>query len=196
MVFLYMAPVWMLSARRGGGIEGQDCTVGTQSRIIERMPQIILTPAQRKAHRSDAHHLNPVVLVGGDGLTDAVKKEVDAALKAHGLIKVRVFSDDRAQREAFLATLADELDAAPIQHIGKLLVLWRPLPEKERTEERSEDRRAAAPRVVKLLTFSKSGSHRAQIKKVTILGNQRLTTGGLVKRAKNRPTSTKKRQQD
>ena len=57
-------------------------------------------------------------------------------------------------------------------------------------------RRAAAPRVVKLLTFSKSGSHRAQIKKVTILGNQRLTTGGLVKRAKNRPTSTKRRQQD
>lgn len=95
MVFLYMAPVWMLSARRGGGIEGQDCTVGTQSRIIERMPQIILTPAQRKAHRSDAHHLNPVVLVGGDGLTDAVKKEVDAALKAHGLIKVRVLGNER-----------------------------------------------------------------------------------------------------
>ncbi len=136
-------------------------------------------------------------MIGAEGLTPAVLKETDAALKAHGLIKVRVFSDDRAAREGLpRSSSPHELDAAPIQHIGKLLVLWRPLPEKERTEERSEDRRAAAPRVVKLLTFSKSGSHRAQIKKVTILGNQRLTTGGLVKRAKNRPTSTKKRQQD
>jgi RNA-binding protein YhbY len=135
-------------------------------------------------------------MIGSEGLTPAVLKETDAALKAHGLIKVRVFSDDRGAREGLLVQLAHELDAAPIQHIGKLLVLWRPLPEKERAEERSEDRRAAAPRVVKLLTFSKSGSHRAQIKKVTILGNQRLTTGGLVKRAKSRITSTKKRQQD
>ena len=160
------------------------------------MAAIQLTPAQRKEHRAAAHHLDPVVMIGSEGLTPAALKETDPALKAHGLIKVRVFSDDRGAREGLLVQLAHELGAAPIQHIGKLLVLWRPLPEKERTEERSEDRRAAAPRVVKLLTFSKSGSHRAQIKKVTILGNQRLTTGGLVKRAKNRPTSTKKRQQD
>ncbi|MDO9291652.1 MAG: YhbY family RNA-binding protein, partial [Hydrogenophaga sp.] len=96
------------------------------------MPQITLTPAQRKVHRADAHHLDPVVLVGGDGLSPSVKKEIDNALKAHGLIKVRVFSDDRAARELMLKTLADELDAAPIQHIGKLLVLWRPMPEKEK----------------------------------------------------------------
>ncbi|MFM2346182.1 MAG: hypothetical protein RL654_935 [Pseudomonadota bacterium] len=160
------------------------------------MAAIQLTPAQRKEHRAAAHHLDPVVMIGSEGLTPAVLKETEAALKAHGLIKVRVFSDDRGAREGLLVQLAHELDAAPIQHIGKLLVLWRPLPEKDRTEERGEERRAAAPRVVKLLTFSKSGSHRAQIKKVTILGNQRLTTGGLVKRAKSRITSTKKRQQD
>eukprot|EP01041_Mallomonas_annulata_P041798 gene41798-65949_t len=53
------------------------------------MPQIQLTPAQRKEHRAEAHHLDPVVMVGGDGLTAAVKKEADAALNAHGLIKVR-----------------------------------------------------------------------------------------------------------
>jgi len=80
------------------------------------MPHITLTPAQRKVHRAEAHHLDPVVHIGGDGLTAAVKKEIDAALKAHGLIKVRVLSDDRAAREAMLATLADELNAAPIQH--------------------------------------------------------------------------------
>ena len=45
-------------------------------------------------------------MVGGDGLTPAVKKEADAALKAHGLIKIRVFSDDRLARDAMLQTLA------------------------------------------------------------------------------------------
>ena len=90
------------------------------------MPQIQLTPAQRKEHRAMAHHLDPVVMVGGDGLTPAVKKEIQNALNAHGLIKVRVFSDDRMARETMLQTLAEDLNAAPIQHIGKLLVLWRP----------------------------------------------------------------------
>lgn len=125
------------------------------------MAAIQLTPAQRKEHRAEAHHLDPVVMIGSEGLTPAVLKEIDSALNAHGLIKVRVFSDDRAAREALLSSLADELEAAPIQHIGKLLVLWRPLPAKEERDG-SADRRAAAPRVVKLLTFSKSGSQRAR----------------------------------
>jgi putative YhbY family RNA-binding protein len=103
------------------------------------MPAIQLTVAQRKEHRAEAHHLDPVVMIGGDGLTPAIKKETDAALKAHGLIKVRVFSDDRTERETMLATLADELNAAPIQHIGKLLVLWRPMPEQEKAID--EDRK-------------------------------------------------------
>ena len=90
------------------------------------MPQIQLNPTQRREHRANAHHLEPVVLIGGDGLTAAVKKEVDAALNAHGLIKVRIFSDDRAAREQMYQTLTEELSAAPVQHIGKLLVLWRP----------------------------------------------------------------------
>lgn len=154
------------------------------------MPAIQLTPAERKSHRSDAHHLDPVVMVGGDGLTPAVVKETDAALKAHGLIKVRVFADDRETREEIFAALCDRLDAAPVQHIGKLLVLWRPQPEKAKVER--EDRRAG-PKVVKILKFSKSGSHRAQVKKLTVLGNERLTAGGTVKRAKKRITSVKKR---
>src|SRR6476660_7376637 len=98
------------------------------------MPAIQLTPSERKEKRADAHHLDPVVLIGGDGLTPAVVKETDAALNAHGLIKVRVFSDDRETRETMLAKLAEKLNAAPIQHIGKLLVLWRPIPEKTRAE--------------------------------------------------------------
>jgi putative YhbY family RNA-binding protein len=153
------------------------------------MPQIQLTPAQRKVHRAEAHHLDPVVLVGGDGLTTAVKKEVDAALKAHGLIKIRVFSDDRSSREAMLQTLADELDAAPIQHIGKLLVLWRPVPEKQKA---ADEDRMPGPRDVKVLKFSKRGGQKPEVKVVRVLGNQRLTPGGQVKRAKVLKKSIKK----
>lgn len=156
------------------------------------MTALALTAAQRREHRAASHHLDPVVAIGGDGLTDAVRKEADAALKAHGLIKVRVFSDDRTARETMLAELADKLDAAPVQHIGKLFVLWRPIPLKEKAER--EDR-GAGPRVVKVLKFSKSGNHRPQVKKMTVRGNERLTAGGTVKRAKKRPAqaSAKKR---
>ena len=156
------------------------------------MPKIELTPIQRKAHRAEAHHLDPVVMIGGDGLTPAVRKEADAALNAHGLIKIRVLGDDRVAREAMFQQLADELNAAPIQHIGKLLVLWRPKPEK--AHEADEDRRAG-PKDVKVLKYSKRGGQRPEIKQLRVLGNQRLTPGGQVKRAKKRrPVSVKKRQ--
>ena len=158
------------------------------------MPAIELRPVQRKEKRAEAHHLEPVVRIGGDGLTPAVIKETDAALNAHGLIKVRVFSDERETREAILARLSDELNAAPIQHIGKLLVLWRPIPPKQGGA--SEPGELRAPRVVKILKFSKSGSQRAQVKRLTVLGNERVSAGGLVKRAtKNRVVSLKKRSQ-
>ena len=157
------------------------------------MPLIQLTPAQRKDYRAAAHHLDPFVMIGGDGLTDAVKKETDLALNAHGLIKVRVFSDDRAAREVMFQALANDLNAAPIQHIGKLLVLWRPKPEKERAE-RDEDR-MAGPRDFKVLKYSKRGGQRPEVKTLRVLGNQRLTQGGEVKRAKPKQVSIKKRSQ-
>ena len=156
------------------------------------MPAITLTPADRKVHRAAAHHLDPVVLIGAEGLTEAIRKEADAALNAHGLIKIRVFSDDRAVREQMLLILAEELNAAPIQHIGKLLVLWRPIPPKVKAER--EDR-MAGPKIVKILKFSKSGNHRPQVKKVKVLGNQRLAAGGELKRARKRQASLKKPQQ-
>jgi RNA-binding protein YhbY len=132
-------------------------------------------------------------MVGGDGLTANVKKETDAALNAHGLIKVRVFSDDRAAREAMFQTLAEELSAAPIQHIGKLLVLWRPTPEKDKVVD--EDRKAG-PRDFKVLKYSKRAGQRPEVKTLRVLGNQRLTPGGNVKRAKPKPKiSLKKRSQ-
>ena len=157
------------------------------------MPQIQLTPAQRKVHRAEAHHLDPVVMVGNDGLTPAVVKETDAALKAHGLIKIRVLGDDRVAREAMFNQLADDLSAAPIQHIGKLLVLWRPMPTREKAI--NEDR-MAGPRDVKVLKYSKQAGQRPEVKTLRVLGNQRLTAGGQVKRAKPRKQiSVKKRSQ-
>ncbi len=157
------------------------------------MPAIQLSAADRKEHRSAAHHLDAVVMVGAEGLTPAVSKEIDGALNAHGLIKVRVASDDRAGRQFIFAALADTLDAAPIQHIGKLLVLWRPIAPKEKAER---DDRLPGPRTVKVVSFSKSGNHRATVKKIKVFGNERVTNGGQVKRVRKRLTSVKKKARD
>ena len=153
------------------------------------MPAIQLTIAERKAHRAEAHHLDPVVMIGNDGLTPAVVKETDAALNAHGLIKVRVLGDDRAQRDAVYQQLADQLNAAPIQHIGKLLVLWRPKPKKDKAID--EDR-MPGPRDFKVLKYSKRGGQRPEVRTLRVLGNQRLSAGGQVKRAKPKQKSVKK----
>ncbi len=154
------------------------------------MPVIQLTPAQRKIHRANAHHLDPVVMIGNDGLTPAVIKEADLALNAHGLIKIRVLGDDRQAREAMFLDLSDQLNASPIQHIGKLFVIWRPQPEKLRVIE--EDR-LPGPRDFKVLKYSKRGGQRPEVKTLRVLGNQRLTSGGQVKRAKPKKISIKKR---
>jgi putative YhbY family RNA-binding protein len=156
------------------------------------MPQIQLTIAERKEHRAQAHHLDPVVMIGNEGLTPGVKKEIDSALSAHGLIKIRVLGDDRAQREAMFQELTDQLGAAPIQHIGKLLVLWRPKPSKERA---AEEDRMPGPRDFKVLKYSKRGGQRPEVKTLRVLGNQRLTPGGQVKRAKPKQKSIKKGRQ-
>lgn len=155
------------------------------------MPAIVLTPARRKELRAEAHHLDPVVMIGADGLTPAVAKEAHAALKAHGLIKIRVLSDQRDLRESLLTSLCDQLDAAPVQHIGKLLVLWRPVPPKEKAAASATSRKPG-PRVVTIRKAPKSPTHRAQVKKVTVLGNQRVAAGGSIKRARVRQTSPKK----
>jgi RNA-binding protein len=155
------------------------------------MSAIQLTPAQRKIHRAEAHHLDPVVMIGNDGLTPAVLKEAEMALNAHGLIKIRVLGDDRPAREAMFLALADQLNAAPIQHIGKLFVLWRPKYEKARDD--ADEDRMAGPRDVKVLKYSKRGGQRPEVKTLRVLGNQRLTSGGQVKRAKPKKISIKKR---
>jgi hypothetical protein len=103
-----------------------------------------------------------------------------------------VFSDDRTQRDTIFLQLADALHAAPIQHIGKLLVLWRPKPIKTQT---ADEDRMPGPKDVKVLKYSKRGGQRPEVKTLRVLGNQRLTAGGKVKRAKPKQISEKKRSQ-
>lgn len=95
------------------------------------MSELELTRDERLRLRGRAHHLHPVVLLGAAGLSEAVLKEADRALTAHELIKVRIPGDDRDEREAISAAMADRLGAARVQSIGKLLVLFRPRPEPE-----------------------------------------------------------------
>lgn len=159
------------------------------------MPILELSSAERSAHRSDAHALKPIVLIGADGLTPAVTKEVNNALKSHGLIKVRVFGDDRETRIAIYNQLCDELGAAPIQHIGKLLVLYRPKVEKEVADKRRVKQAGhAGPKTVMVKKFTRNPQRRPKPVATTVLGNQRVAAGGQVKRSKPRQTSVKKRQ--
>ncbi len=86
---------------------------------------VSLTPRERVALKARAHALEPVVYVGNAGLTDSVAGEVDRALKAHELIKVKVAGTDRHAREALCDAICERADAASVQRVGKVLVLWR-----------------------------------------------------------------------
>ncbi|PFH26506.1 MULTISPECIES: YhbY family RNA-binding protein [Burkholderia] len=170
------------------------------------MPALSLSPAERSALRSQAHALKPVVLIGAEGLTDAVLKEIKVHLGAHQLIKIRVFGDERDARVAIYDEICDRLSAAPIQHIGKLLVIWKPeaaeaAPTRGRragtlpsAAEAIDDRKGGAPRTVKVIKVSPNASpvRRPKPTKVVVRGNERVTAGGTVKRAKKRQASTKR----
>gem|GEM_PF-139753 len=101
------------------------------------MPKIELTPAARQELRARAHALHPVVTVAGNGLTPSVLAELESSLQAHELIKVRVQGAEREERATLLAEICDQLDAAPVQSIGNILVIWRPERKKEAPEKKA-----------------------------------------------------------
>ncbi|MDF0605481.1 ribosome assembly RNA-binding protein YhbY [Neisseriaceae bacterium TC5R-5] len=88
--------------------------------------KIELKPFQRKYLQGLAHQIKPVVMIGNNGLTDSVIREIAINLDAHELIKIRVQGDERDVRTALFEQICTDLTAAPVQHIGKLLVIWRP----------------------------------------------------------------------
>jgi len=104
-----------------------------------------LSPTQRRALKAQAHALKPLVFLGGKGLTDAVSAEVERALAAHELIKVRVPDMDRDGRDAVMAELCLRCGAHPVQHIGKILVLYRAKPV-EKKKERAREKKPAPAR--------------------------------------------------
>ena len=104
-----------------------------------------LTTGERRALKARAHALDPVVRIGNDGLTAAVLKEIDRALDAHELIKVRMSGEDRDVRSDTLRRVCEDLNATAVQHIGKILVIYRQRPEpavKSRAKPRRKPRRA------------------------------------------------------
>ena len=113
--------------------------------------KITLSPIERRALKAKAHELVPVVMIGDHGLTPAIIREVDRNLKAHELIKIRASTDDREQRATWFAEICEALNAAPVQHIGKIYVIWRNSP--ELTEARAKaalpKTKRKAPRVTK-----------------------------------------------
>src|SRR5687768_1375470 len=90
---------------------------------------VTLTPRERQKLKARAHALEPVVQVGQAGVTDQVAKELDRALAAHELIKVKVTAADRDAREELCDDILARADAAEVQRVGKVLVIYRPRPE-------------------------------------------------------------------
>ena len=158
------------------------------------MPQLELTSARRRALRAQAHHLPALAHIGSAGLSDAAVREIDALLAAHALVKVRVLEAEREERAEMGEKLAETLNAALVQHIGRLLVLLRPLPEKsEATADDDNGKpRRPAPRDVKVLRYSTRGGQRPEVRFVRVLGNQRLSAGGKLKKARPKQRSLKK----
>ena len=88
-----------------------------------------LTVSERLALKGRAHSLSPTVIIGNAGLTEAVLREIALTLKTHELIKIRGMGGDRTLRETMLETICTQLDAAAVQHIGKILAIYKPNPE-------------------------------------------------------------------
>jgi RNA-binding protein len=98
-----------------------------------------LTVTERLALKGRAHQLKPTVMIGNAGLTESVLKEIELTLKLHELIKIRVMAE-RPEREAMLEEICTQLNAAPVQHIGKILVVYRPNPDAHKIEIRQMPR--------------------------------------------------------
>ena len=118
----------------------------TEAASVGEMP---ISTGQRRELKAEAHNLNPVVTIADNGLSPSVLKEIDHSLNVHGLIKIRVVSDERELRERYLAEICNTLGAAAVQHIGKLLVVWRPKLEVKADKSGKAVARRKAPRQLK-----------------------------------------------
>jgi len=112
-----------------------------------------LSPAERRSLKARAHALEPAVLIGRGGMTPAVQAELESSLSVHELIKVRVPGDNRAAREEIMQQICNHLSAAAVQHIGRILVVYRAkpdaAPESNMTKTKTKKTKRKAPRALK-----------------------------------------------
>ncbi|MGX2967167.1 ribosome assembly RNA-binding protein YhbY [Ursidibacter sp. B-7004-1] len=92
---------------------------------------ITLTTKQKQYLKSLAHHLNPVVMLGANGLTEGVLAEIENALNHHELIKVKIAGADREVKQLIIDAIVRETKAVSVQTIGHVLVLYRQSEEKK-----------------------------------------------------------------
>lgn len=102
--------------------ETSSCEIKIQDRLNVAKE---LSVKQRQYLKGLAHSLDPVVMIGDKGLTNRVISEISNSLKAHELIKIRIFGDDRQARADLIEQICNATDALLVQHIGKLLVLYK-----------------------------------------------------------------------
>jgi len=114
-----------------------------------------LTVSERLALKGRAHNLNPTVMIGNAGLTESVLKEIAQTLKIHELIKIRVTAE-REQREEMMTAICTQLNAAPVQHIGKVLVIYQPNPDAHLIELKQMPRHKGKKPLTKKQLGSKS----------------------------------------
>ncbi len=105
---------------------------------------LTLTPTQRRALKASSHALKPVVMIGEAGLSASVTKEIGVALTSHELIKIKVMNNDRELREAMMQEMCTALNAAPVQHIGKTLTIYRPNADKANVAQKAIPNKRAA----------------------------------------------------
>ena len=118
----------MADGRSARGAYNAGMSLDPAGRRIGAAP-IPLTTRERAHLKARAHGLEPVVRLGHAGFSDGVAAEIDNALTAHELIKVKLGSDDREARVALGEAISARTGAAIVQRVGKVLVLWRPTPD-------------------------------------------------------------------
>ncbi len=127
-----------------------------------------ISSEQRRDFRARAHHLNPVATIAGKGLTASVLAEIDRCLQAHELIKVKVQGIERNERAELLQSLCESLEAAPVQHIGSILVVWRPRRETEAAAPAPERKPTARPATAKSASAFAAAARRAALAKASV----------------------------
>lgn len=84
-----------------------------------------LTGKQKNYLRGIAHTMNPIVMIGGKGLTEAVMNEVELALNHHELVKIKLPSNSKSEKVALLAQITSQSNSQPVQLIGRVGVIYR-----------------------------------------------------------------------